>query len=134
MGEGAPYLYEARQRGGPTSEFNPRAYTQASYAASIAASQKSRPVSTGPLINFNKHPDSYMVVQYKHNDEKPLPSNTKTKIVVTRWVQFGLKLMQLVGALGLLFCGIVIKGAPEADEWIMKVAVCYTSQPVYTSH
>jgi len=123
MGASAPYLYESRPASGlPSNDFNPRAYTQG-YAASVAASSKSRPKSMGPLIDFNQHPDSYMIVSYGQDNHEPLPNGTKKTIVVTRWVQFGLRLLQLLGAVGLLFCVICVKGAAPTQSWMLRVPV-----------
>lgn len=108
MGAEAPYLYDApshRPVAYPYSDFNPRAATQASYEASIAASRPKQK-QEGPLINFNRHPDSYMIVPAPQENHKELPKSTKKGIVATRWVQFGLRVAQLLGALGACLCDL----------------------------
>lgn len=127
MGADAPYLYDApshRPISYPYSDFNPKAVTQASYEASIAASRP-KPKQEGPLINFNRHPDSYMVVPSPQREYTPLPASTKNGIVVTRWVQFGLKILSLLVAVGVLICVICIKGTQNAAAWILRIAVSH---------
>jgi len=82
----------------------------------------------GPLIDFNQHPDSFMIVSYGQNEHESLPPGTKKTVVVTRWVQFGLRLLQLIGALGLLFCVICVKGAAPAQSWMLRVPVSIINQ------
>lgn len=117
---GAPY---ASANNSPYSEFNPRVYTQAAYAQSYISLQSEKPKHNGPLIDFNAHPDSYMVVGYGQTDAKPMSPSTKKRVTVMRWIQFGLRALQLLGALGLLFCVITLKGLSTAESWIIRIAV-----------
>lgn len=125
-----PYLYDApssnRPVSYPYSDFNPRAATQAHYAAfqERAEKAKRRAAQDGkPLINFNQHPDSYMIVANPAINHEPLPPNTKRNIVWTRWVQFVLRLFQEVGALGILVCVICLKMNSDGPGWVIRVAV-----------
>ena len=99
MGAGdAPYLYDPpsrRQIAYPYSDFDPKAVTRASWI-SAAESTVSKPKQEGPLVDFNRHPDSYMIVPPQIVRE-PMPANTKTKVKAVRWVQFGFRLAQLLG-------------------------------------
>jgi len=125
MGVGdAPYLYDPpnrRQIAYPYSDFDPKAVTRASWI-SAAESTISKPKQEGPLIDFNRHPDSYMVVAPQTHHE-PLPPNTKTKVKATRWVQFGFRLVQLLGAVGCLLCVIFVRNTETAQGWIMRIPV-----------
>lgn len=125
MGAGdAPYLYDPpsrRQIAYPYSDFDPKAVTRASWI-SATESTISKPKQEGPLIDFNRHPDSYMVVAPQVHYE-PLPPNTKTKVVATRWVQFGFRLAQLLGAIGCLLCVIFVRNTETAQGWIMRIPV-----------
>jgi len=125
MGVGdAPYLYDPpsrRQVAYPYSDFDPKAVTRASWI-SASESTISRPKQEGPLIDFNRHPDSYMVVAPQTQYE-PLPPNTKTKVKATRWVQFGFRLVQLLGAVGCLLCVIFVRNTEKAQGWIMRIPV-----------
>jgi len=120
----APYTYSPSHNNS-TFDFNPRAYSQASYAVSVHSEQRrSRPQQQGPLIDLNRHPDSWMIVAHGSNPNiKPLPSNTKKKIVVTRWVQFASRLLQLVATLGLFVCLVCVNGMQGAWQWILRIPV-----------
>ena len=119
-----PYLYQptSQQITYPYSDFNPKAVSEASYARSLAASQP-RPKREGPLINFNQHPDSYVVVGGTQVAHKPLPASTKTAVLSTRWVQFGLRLVQEIVALGLLAATICITGTDGAESILLRIPV-----------
>jgi hypothetical protein len=125
MGAGdAPYLYDPpsrRQIAYPYSDFDPKAVTRASWI-SASDSTISKPKQQGPLIDFNRHPDSYMVVAPQIQRE-PLPPNTKTKVIAARWVQFGFRLVQLLGAVGCLLCVIFVRNTETAQGWIMRIPV-----------
>ena len=48
--------------------------------------------------------------------------NTKSKIKYSRRVQLALRVLELVGATGLLFCVIAIKGTSGSLGWIIRIA------------
>ncbi|EME47416.1 hypothetical protein DOTSEDRAFT_31855 [Dothistroma septosporum NZE10] len=128
-GSDQPYLYDpapnTRPLSFPYSDFNPRAATQAHYAAMAerAERQKRKAAQDGrPLISFNQHPDSYMVVNNPTVDHKPMSPNTKRNIVWTRWTQFVLRLLEEIGALGILVCVICLKMQNNGPGWIIRVA------------
>lgn len=126
-----PYLYGQLEGSRtsiayPYSDFNPRAATQAHYQAFAERAERQKKLSQQdgrPLINFNQHPDSYMVVNNPEVHHEPLPSNTKGKIIGTRWVQFAFRILQEVGALGVLVCVICLKMANDGPGWIIRIAV-----------
>ncbi|KAF7187727.1 hypothetical protein HII31_11066 [Pseudocercospora fuligena] len=129
-----PYLYdriEARQSVAyPYSDFNPRAATQAHYAAfqERAERQKRKAQQDGkPLINFNQHPDSYMIIGQPQIDHKPMAPNTKKKVTWARWLQFVLRCHEEIGALGILVCVICLKMANNGPGWIIRVAPAWDS-------
>jgi len=65
-----------------------------------------------------------MIIPYGANDNLPLlPANTKTTIIATRWVQFAFRVLQLIGALGLLACVICIKDIDGALTWLLRIPV-----------
>ncbi|KAK4632405.1 hypothetical protein CLAFUW4_03189 [Fulvia fulva] len=128
-GSDQPFLYDpapnSRPLSYPYSDFNPRAATQSHYAAMTerAERQKRKAAQDGrPLINFNQHPDSYMVVNNPTVDHKPLSPSTKRNIIWTRWSQFVLRLFQEIGALGILVCVICLKMKNDGPGWIIRVA------------
>ncbi|CAO2653745.1 Nn.00g031560.m01.CDS01 [Neocucurbitaria sp. VM-36] len=75
----------------------------------------------GPFINFNKHPDSYLILPYGNTDAKPMHSKTKVFINVTRWIQLALRVCTMLGAVGILLCGIFIRGAQDTEGYIMRI-------------
>ncbi|PIA99715.1 hypothetical protein CB0940_03306 [Cercospora beticola] len=125
-----PYLYGQLEGSRtsiayPYSDFNPRAATQAHYQAFAERAERQKKLSQQdgrPLINFNQHPDSYMVVNNPEVHHEPLPSNTKGKIIGTRWVQFAFRILQELGALGVLVCVICLKMANDGPGWIIRIA------------
>lgn len=76
---------------------------------------------TGPLIDFNKHPDSFLVLPYGNTKAKPMTLKTKLFINIARWTQFGLRIITLLGAVGVLLCGIFIRGVQNTEGYIMRI-------------
>lgn len=121
-GRWQPYLYQPQKEDmiDPTQPtFNPKAVTMASR---IPPSPRKK--QEGPLINFNKHPDSYLIMPYGNTDAKPLNKRTKTFIQVARSVQLFFRVCALLGAVGVLLCGIFIRGALDTEGYIMRIPVC----------
>ncbi|KAJ5923863.1 hypothetical protein N7466_008050 [Penicillium verhagenii] len=128
-----PFLYDRPSTysfNGPTDPgFNPKAVTQASQSPASP-----RQTQDGPLVNFNRHPDSWDSM-----DKKPpqTPMNPKVKkwIKGARGTQLGLRSITLLGALASLFCAIVIKNANTTVIWIMRAgpitAVLHTLYGIY---
>jgi hypothetical protein len=77
----------------------------------------------GPLIDFNKHPDSYLILPYGNTKTKPMSPKTKVFIDIARWIQFGLRILTLLGAVGVLLCGIFIRGAQATEGYILRIPV-----------
>jgi len=120
VGRFQPYLYDAPQ---DDSGFNPKAVTMASRLPPPPPKKK----QDGPLIDFNRHPDSYLILPYGNRDVKPMGKRTKTYVKSARWVQLGLRVLQLLGAVGVLLCGIFIRGAADTEGYIMRIPVCRAS-------
>lgn len=125
-----PYLYantttSARPISYPYSNFNPKAVTEASYArlSQQTFSSTASPKKEGPLINFNQHPDSYVVHTGSQKEYQPCPRGTKKAVVSTRWVQFAFRLLQEICALGLLIATICIKGTTGAETYLLRIPV-----------
>lgn len=121
-----PYLYDPRPNrpiSYPYSQFDPKAVSRASWQPSTTSS---RPQSArdGPLIDFNRHPDSYMVVRGHQRDLPTLPANIKSSVAAVRWTQLSLRALQLLAAMATLFCGIVLKPPEQTQSWIMRITVC----------
>lgn len=118
-----PYMYEPPQRFSATSDtlygFDPKAVTKASRMPPKKPPPKKQ---DGPLMDFNRHPDSYLVTPYQSNAR---PFNPRTKVVIkwVRWGQLAVRILQLIGAIGLLICVICIKGTQDTEGWIIRVPV-----------
>ncbi|EKD17781.1 uncharacterized protein L3040_002150 [Drepanopeziza brunnea f. sp. 'multigermtubi'] len=133
MGVQPPYMYNAIKTEDPRSpykKFDPKAVTRASWT-----SQAPRPKQEGPLVSFNKHPDSYLVMPFGLSTAKPMKPSVKKWIKWTRIIQLGFRCFQLVAALGLLVLMILIKGVDAAAGWIMRVtpgvAIFHTVYAIY---
>lgn len=136
MGGDAPFLYDRPQSwnfGAPTASshgFNPKAATQASWVP-----RTPKPTSSGPLVDFNKHPDSYLVVPYGNLNAQSMHPNTKKRVVRARSALLALRWLALLGAMGLLFCVIAINKTTTTVGWIIRVApavaICHLFYAVY---
>ncbi|KAF2194276.1 hypothetical protein K469DRAFT_744916 [Zopfia rhizophila CBS 207.26] len=125
MGRWQPYLYNAPKRDSiydVPDTFNPKAVTMASRMPPLPP----KPKQEGPLINFNKHPDSYLVLPYGNTNAKSIGSKIGVLIKVARWIQLFLRVLNLLGAIGMLLCGIFIRGAQAMEGYIMRIPVCLT--------
>ncbi|KAI9863968.1 MAG: hypothetical protein M1824_006006 [Vezdaea acicularis] len=116
MGVDPPFLYDPPSRYSNPYVYNPKAVTQASYAP-----RPERPKQEGPLVNFNRHPDSYLILPYGNTDAKQMSPRTKGKVKYTRWVLQFFRLCQLLGAIGLLICAICVRGVDGSVGWMIRV-------------
>ncbi|OAL03132.1 hypothetical protein IQ06DRAFT_124592 [Phaeosphaeriaceae sp. SRC1lsM3a] len=114
VGRFQPYLYNAPI---DDSTFNPKAVTMASRMPPAPPKKK----QDGPLIDFNKHPDSYLILPYGNTSFKPMNKRVKLYIKVVRWIQLFLRVCTLLGAVGVLLCGIFIRGATDTEGYIMRI-------------
>ncbi|KAJ5375811.1 hypothetical protein N7517_007817 [Penicillium concentricum] len=128
-----PFLYErpsAYSFKGPTDrDFNPRAATEASWARPAV-----KPKQKGPLVELNRHPDTWGFFNTA-SSFTPMSYKTKDRVKYARTSQLGLRVLTLLGALGSLFCSIVIKGAATTVIWIIRagpiVAILHTIYGIY---
>lgn len=133
-----PFLYDPapsqRPISFPYSHFNPRAATEAHHAAlrDRADHHRSQLLNSGrPLIDFNAHPDSYMIVGGPTPQYETMPANTKVMITTARWIQFGLRVHQEIGAIGLLVCFICLKMKLDGQGWALRIAVSHEIREHY---
>jgi hypothetical protein len=101
------------------STFDPKAITRASRMPPPPPKKK----PTGPLIDFNQHPDSFLVLPYGNTKAKPMSTKTKLLINTARWTQFGLRIVTVLGAVGVLLCSIFIRGAQDTEGYILRIPV-----------
>lgn len=112
-----PYLYQPVTH----APFNPKAYTH-----SLQAQQNSprRPKPEGPLITFNRHPDSYDNLPYgKHVGAAMMSDGSKKRIIWARKIQLAWRVLQWIVAVGVLVCVIMVKGVPDTQGWILRLPV-----------
>ncbi|KIW14460.1 hypothetical protein PV08_07244 [Exophiala spinifera] len=134
MGVEPPFIYDRPSTytfGGPTQRgFNPKAATQASWAPKPA-----KPKQEGPLIDFNKHPDTFVAVPYGNLNAEPMPPNTERRVTRSRQILLFVRICSLLGALGNLFCVIAVKKVATEVGWIIRaapaVAVVHTLYGIY---
>jgi hypothetical protein len=125
MGRWQPYIYGPEDRD-LMDDFNPRAITMASRQPPSPPKQK----PDGPLLDFNKHPDSYLVMPYGNTDIEPMNPRTKLYVKIARGLQLFLRLCTLLGAVGLLLCTIFIRGTQDTEGWLMRIPVRSPSLPL----
>ncbi|KAI5206390.1 hypothetical protein E4T39_02403 [Aureobasidium subglaciale] len=118
-----PYLFTPvnQQDRDPCYNFDPKAVTRASYYSIASSTSTPKPKQQGPLIDFNRHPDSYMIVPSARPNVPPMHPNTKQRINTARWLQFTLRTLQLLGALGALVCVIMVRGVNNVQGWILRI-------------
>ncbi|GKT50227.1 uncharacterized protein ColSpa_10408 [Colletotrichum spaethianum] len=99
-----PYLYNAvshdRDARFPEPKFDPKAVTRASWEP-----KPRKPKPEGPLVSFNRHPDPRM----------------KSWIRSIRFVQLGLRALELIGAAGLFALLILLTNIETLAGWVMRI-------------
>ena len=119
MGADQPFLYNAPSRiSFGEREFNPKAATQTSRQPI-----KARPTREGPLVEFNKHPDSYLILPSGDVNAKPMKPRTRKTVKQLRQLQLLVRCLQLLGTLGLLVCVLCLRGVEESLGWTLRVPV-----------
>ncbi|KAH8656184.1 hypothetical protein BGZ60DRAFT_532498 [Tricladium varicosporioides] len=133
MGVQPPFIYDPIKTEGPRSpyrEFDPKAVTRASQQP-----KPRRPKQEGPLVSFNQHPDSFLILPYGKTNAKPMSPSVKIWIKWARILQLFLRCLELVGAGGLLAMMIMIRGVDDATGWIMRIvpglAIAHTLYAIY---
>ena len=111
-----PYMYQPVTH----APFNPKAFTQ----QVSQAPPPRRPKPNGPLITFNRHPDSYDNLPYgRHVGAKMISTRSKKWLLWARKLQLAWRIVQWIVAVGALVCVAMIKGIPETQGWILRVPV-----------
>ena len=65
----------------------------------------------------------YAVIPTGRRNVKTMSPRTKSRVKYTRLFLLTLRVLTLVGALGVLFCVICIKDTTIAAAWVIRVAV-----------
>lgn len=124
MGVEQPYLYDAPARYSaldPYNGFDPKPVSR----ASLLPPPPPKPKQDRPLLDFNRHPDSYLILPYGQTDAKPMDPRTKNQIKYVRWVQLSFRVLQLIGAIGMLICVICIQGTQDTEGWVLRIPVSF---------
>ncbi|TAQ91003.1 hypothetical protein B7494_g594 [Chlorociboria aeruginascens] len=93
MGVEPPFLYDPVRN---ESSFDPKAVSRASLTP-----KPRRVKQEGPLISFNQHPDSYLILPYGNTGAKPMNPSIKAKVKWTRIIQLALRCLELLAAPGI---------------------------------
>ncbi|KAH8597239.1 hypothetical protein B0O99DRAFT_651083 [Bisporella sp. PMI_857] len=115
-----PFLYNAIKTegpGSPYSNFDPKAFSRASIVP-----KEPRPKQNGPLVSFNQHPDSYLILPNEGSNTKPMNPSVKSWVKWTRICQLALRCLEALASIGLLVMMILIRNVDAATGWIMRVA------------
>ncbi|KAF3767829.1 hypothetical protein M406DRAFT_80319 [Cryphonectria parasitica EP155] len=119
-----PYMYSAARYDEdsrfPSRPFDPKAVTRASYDY-----KPPKPKQEGPLVSFNRHPDSHVVPETR-NQFKALGPKTKWWIKWLRIAQLCIRVLQLVAAAGILFLFIVIDDVSALTAWVERITAGVT--------
>ncbi|KAK3391026.1 hypothetical protein B0H63DRAFT_557893 [Podospora didyma] len=120
VGFDQPYLYEAVKNDErfPTKPFDPKSVTRASWES------KQKPKKpNGPLVTINRHPDAHMVPTGRTMNYKPMGRKTKSWIKGMRVVQLVLRVLELIGAVGILVVMIFIDNIEPLAGWIVRITL-----------
>ncbi|KAK3944798.1 hypothetical protein QBC46DRAFT_278791 [Diplogelasinospora grovesii] len=113
-----PYMYSAVKNDErfPQKPFDPKAVTRASYER-----KPPKPKQEGPLVSFNRHPDAYEALGQRNMNFKRVGPRAKSWIKGSRWAQWFLRILELVGAVGLLILMILINNVDSLTGWVMRI-------------
>ncbi|KAI9672517.1 MAG: hypothetical protein M1817_003283 [Caeruleum heppii] len=138
MGVTPPFLYDppSHTRNDPYAHsFNPKAVSQLSLQQSLQQHSPPRsPIKQGPLIDFNRHPDSWVIPATRPH-VKPMSRRTRKNVAVVRKVLLALRCVEVLAAMGMLIAGICVRGQEGIIGWIMRVppgiAILHCSYAIY---
>ena len=82
-----------------------------------------KPKQVGPLIDFNRHPDSYKSKPYGVTDVAPMGSWVKPAVKYTRLVQLILRILGLIGCIGILVGAIFLRNTTFQDGCMIRIPV-----------
>lgn len=123
MGIVPPYVYPPPSSYSDTDPFNIGFDPKLVSRISLQPPPPSSPKANGPLLDFNRHPDSYAALSYGNLEKTGMSPKTKMRVTSARWIQQGLRMMQLLGAMGMLACVIMVRGTQDTEGWIIRVPV-----------
>lgn len=92
---------------------------------------KPLPRPSGHLSDFYTHPDSYLILPTRDMIGNGVFQEVKTKITTVKWVEFSLRSLEMLGAIGFLFCAIVIQNLATYEIWLLRAVVSYRKLTLY---
>ncbi|CAN8102421.1 unnamed protein product [Discula destructiva] len=104
----------------PSKPFDPKAVTRASWEP-----KPPKPKHEGPLVSFNRHPDTHVVPEPRKQYKLPGP-RTKAWIKGLRIAGLCLRVLQLIAAAGILFLFIIIDNVSSLTAWILRITAGVT--------
>ncbi|KAL7929100.1 hypothetical protein V8C35DRAFT_201313 [Trichoderma chlorosporum] len=114
-----PFMYSAPPRQDsrfPTAAFDPKAVTRASWEP-----KPKKAVPKGPLVSFNLHPDYHVILPHRSGNYNPLDLRIKAYITWLRRAQLGLRLLQLIAAIGVLVLFSLFTNVDNTTAWAMRI-------------
>lgn len=111
-------MYEAGHSNG-SFHFDPRAATRASFEPRPAP--RSKP--TGPLVSFNQHPDSWLILPTSSANVNILNPKVKEWIKLSRALQLILRCFELLLAAALLTMMILLSNVDNVPKYILCIVV-----------
>lgn len=77
---------------------------------------------------------SWMQAPYGNLNAQPMSKGTKGTIKLLRWVQLGVRVLELLGAAGSLALFIMISGIDDTESWIMRIPVKLSRSDDFIRH
>ncbi|KAJ0115394.1 hypothetical protein J7T55_012673 [Diaporthe amygdali] len=118
-GGNQPYMYDKFDRFDddrfPTSSFDPKAVTRASWEPKPVKSKHE-----GPLVSFNRHPDAHEI-RGPRSPFRTFGPATKWWIKWMRILQLAFRVLEMIAAAGILFFMIVITEVSPLTAWVMRI-------------
>ncbi|KAL0471884.1 hypothetical protein QR685DRAFT_520395 [Neurospora intermedia] len=102
----------------PPKLFDPKAVTRASFDK-----PKPKPKPDGPLVSFNVHPDAFPPSERTIKSFRPMGPRSKRWIISMRKVQLVFRLLQFIGAAGLLVIMIMLNNMKDLPGLIIRIAL-----------
>ncbi|KFY03469.1 hypothetical protein O988_01447 [Pseudogymnoascus sp. VKM F-3808] len=133
MGVEPPFIYDSVKKDTTRhsyKDFDPKAVSRASMQ-----SQPQKPKKDGPLVSFNKHPDSYLIMPSGKATGARVSASMKGRITETRMAVLFFRIFQLIAAIGALTTMVLITGVDSQMGWIMRIvpgiSILHTSYGIY---
>ncbi|OBT57018.1 hypothetical protein VE04_03665 [Pseudogymnoascus sp. 24MN13] len=133
MGVEPPFIYDGVKK--DTTRYSYKEFDPKAVSRSSMQSQPQKPKKDGPLVSFNRHPDSYLIMPSGKATGARVSASMKGRITETRMAVLFFRIFQLLGAIGALTTMVLITGVDTQMGWIMRivpgVSILHTSYGIY---